>query len=129
MDFKPFAFVFVLALSLNVARCDAEPRCSKFDFEEKLLEKVVRMEHATNVMMEQFKELSMEVKDSLHKIKENFEEIKVEAKEELKRVKRISEGKYRQFYYPFYHDERDWLHFINISFVFLLHGRQVLWVL
>ena len=93
MDFKHFCFVLILTLQLKVGRCDTEPRCSKFDFEEKLLEKMVRMEHATGVMMDQFKELSMEVKDSLHKIKENFAEIKLEAKEELERVKQLSEGK------------------------------------
>ena len=93
MDFKRFAFVFILALSIKVARCDAEPRCSKFDFEEKLLEKVVRMEHATGVMMDQFKDLSMVVKDSLHNIKVKNEEIKVEAKEEMERIKQLSEGK------------------------------------
>ena len=54
---------------------------------------MVRMEHATGIMMDQFKEISLEVKDSLHKIKENFEEIKLEAKEELERVKQLSEGK------------------------------------
>ena len=93
MDFKKFAFVFILILELKVACCYAEPRCSKFDFEEKLLEKVIRMELATGVMMDQFKEISMEVKDSLQKINENFKEIKLEAKEELERVKQLSEGK------------------------------------
>ena len=93
MDFKNFAFLFILILQLKVARCDAEPRCSKYDFEEKLLEKVMRMEHTTGVMMDQFKQISMEVKDSLHEINENFKEIKLEAKEELERVKQLSEGK------------------------------------
>ena len=44
-------------------------------------------------MINKFKELSMDVKDSLHKIKEKVEEIKLEAKEELERVKQMSEGK------------------------------------
>ena len=44
-------------------------------------------------MMDQFKELSTEVKDSVDKMKEKNEEIKVEAKEELEHVKRLSEGK------------------------------------
>ena len=89
---------------MKFARCYAEPRCSKFDFEEKLLENVVKMEHATAVMMNQFKDISMEVKDSLHKIKENFEEIKLEAKEELERDKQLIEGKKRQFYYLFHYE-------------------------
>ena len=33
-----------------------EPRCLKFDFEEQLLEKMVRMEHSGGVMMEEFRE-------------------------------------------------------------------------
>ena len=42
---------------------------------------------ATDVMMDQFKEFSTIVKDSLEKMKENFKETRVEAKEELERVK------------------------------------------
>ena len=95
MDFKHFAFVFILTFQLKVARCDAELKCSKFDFEEKLLENVVKMEHATDIMRDQFKDISMGIKKgkTLHQIKENFEEIKLEAKEELECVKQLSEGK------------------------------------
>ena len=53
---------FVVALLLTEIFCHAiEPKCSKFDFEEKLLEKMVRLEHSTNSMMEEFKELSLQV--------------------------------------------------------------------
>lgn len=51
-----------------------EPRCSKFDYEERLLEKMVRLEHSTNNMMVEFKEISLQVKDGLTSTKTELTE-------------------------------------------------------
>ena len=65
MKIIPFLYglSIVVVLLLTEIFCHAiEPKCSKFDYEEKLLEKMVRLEHSTNMMMEEFKELSLQVK-------------------------------------------------------------------
>ena len=69
-----------------------EPRCSKFDFEEKLLEKMVRMEHSGGVMMEEFRELTADVKDGLGAMKREFDEIKRQAQEERDRNTQMLRG-------------------------------------
>ena len=69
-----------------------EPRCSKFDFEEKLLEKMVRMEHSGGLMMEEFRKLTANVKDSLGAMRSEFDEIKREAQEERKRSTQMVRG-------------------------------------
>ena len=74
--------------SLNV-----EPKCSRFDFEEKLLEKVVKMEHTSGLMAETFKSFSTQMKTDLQRMKDDFEEMKAETKKELARLEKLIEGK------------------------------------
>ena len=67
-----FVFAFIL---LNYANCD-EPKCSKFSFEESLLEKMVRIE--------------FEVEKFSKGLKEKYEEIdriKTAAKEKLQQLR------------------------------------------
>ena len=71
-----------------------EPKCSKFDFEEKLLEKMVRMEHSGGVMMKEFQEIAASVKDDLGKMKREFDEIKREVQEERISNERRFQGCY-----------------------------------
>ena len=55
-----------------------EPKCSKFDFEEKLLEKMVRMEHQNKVMMEDFMKISQQVKEDQRYVNEEVVKMKTE---------------------------------------------------
>ena len=85
--------LFVIAcLSWSSCMSSEEPRCSKFDFEEKLLEKMVRMEHSGGLMMEEFRKLTANVKDSLGAMRSEFDEIKREAQEERKRSTQMVRG-------------------------------------
>lgn len=56
-------FVLVYLSFVFVASDGLEPKCSKFDFEEKLLEKMVRMEHKTEILTEKYDELLLEMND------------------------------------------------------------------
>ena len=53
--------VIIFLLQTELSCHVIEPKCSKFDYEEKLLEKMVRLEHSTNNMMEEFKDISLQV--------------------------------------------------------------------
>ena len=66
--------IFLIAVCTTVY-CyvgDVEPKCSKFDFEEKVLEKMVRMEHSTIIMMERFTNLHEKVENSLKTTKDEL---------------------------------------------------------
>ena len=59
----------VLIFSIAIYRscsCLEEPRCSKYDFEEKVLEKVLRFEHKMEIMANTLNEISTKVKDDIH---------------------------------------------------------------
>ena len=53
-----------------------EPRCSKFDFEEKVLEKVVRFEHKIELITETLKDFSNQMKDNFKKMEADWTETK-----------------------------------------------------
>ena len=55
----------------------AEPRCSKFDFEEKLLEKLVKIEHKTEIKMKDLENKCNNLQGELAVVKE---ELKVKGK-------------------------------------------------
>ena len=46
-----------------------EPVCSRFHYEEMLLEKMVRLEHSTNLMMEEFREIRAKRDNNLAAVK------------------------------------------------------------
>ena len=93
-----FATIFIL---LNCSECLPvdEPRCSKFDFEEKMLEKMVRMEHSGGVMMKEFREIAADVKDSLESMRQEFDDIKREAQEERNSNRQMVRGMLQQNIY------------------------------
>lgn len=70
-----------------------EPRCSKFDFEEKVLEKMVRVEHSTSIMMEESRQLKIQIQEKLQGITEEINEIKRKAQEQLEQQKETFDGK------------------------------------
>lgn len=60
----------------NVTNCKPsfEPHCSKFDYDEKLLEKMVRMEHANEVMFKNVEDFKDQAKRNLDSGMEGLEE-------------------------------------------------------
>ena len=77
---KGVVLSFLYLLSFQTCRCGMfeEPRCSKYDFEEKVLEKLVRLEHKMELMTESVNEQYTQVKDDIHKIKTDWVEIRKE---------------------------------------------------
>ena len=98
-DFIKMAFYFLIGFLYIIVGCssaysiDVEPKCSKYDFEEKLLEKMIRMEHSTGIMMERFNDLSEKVKNDLSRMKQEFNDIKLQVKGDQEHYRKIAEGK------------------------------------
>lgn len=90
--------VFIVVISKCIA--EEEPRCSKYHFEEKVLEKMVRMEHSNGIMMDDFKELATRVKESLETMKREFEEMKRQAEEKIEQCGHLIEGSYLAASHP-----------------------------
>ena len=88
------SFAIIAFMLLDCSEClpVEEPKCSKFDFEEKLLEKMVRMEHSGGVMMKEFQEIAANVKVSLETMRREFGEIKREMQEERNNNARMLRG-------------------------------------
>ena len=87
--------IFLIAVCTRVY-ChvlDVEPKCSKFDFEEKVLEKMVRLEHSTEIMMERFNDLHEKVENSLKTMKDEFDAMKLRIKEDQDYFKQKLDGK------------------------------------
>lgn len=93
MAFKYKLLFFLLGIYISYSKCIAteEPKCSKFDFEEKVLEKMVRVEHASGLMMEEFKKLTTEVKENLDIMKREFSELKHQTQQDLGQYQRLIE--------------------------------------
>ena len=75
---KGFVYLFVYFLCFESCGCAMfdEPRCSKYDFEEKVLEKVVRFEHKIELITETLKEFSTQMKDEMSDLKADWTETK-----------------------------------------------------
>lgn len=56
-----------------------EPKCSKFDYDERLLEKMIRLEHSTGLMIESFKKISTQIEADLADMKREFSDIQQQA--------------------------------------------------
>ena len=86
-------FLYIIVGCNSAYSIEVEPKCSKYDFEEKLLEKMIRLEHSTGIMMERFNDLSVKVENDLSTMKQEFNEIKLQVKEDQEHYKKIAEGK------------------------------------
>ena len=84
--------LFVILVAAAISRTQREPRCSKYDFEEKVLEKLVRMEHSNELIMEEFRQISTRVKEDIETMKGELTEIKRQVKKEQTRLKTFIEG-------------------------------------
>lgn len=65
--------VFSLGKTI-VCRPSLEPKCSRFDYEEKMLEKMVRMEHANEQLFDNVKEFTDQTKNRLESVEKGLED-------------------------------------------------------
>ena len=79
-------FVSVTLHKMRALGYDTEPRCSKYDFEEKVLEKMVRVEHSTNLIMDEFRAIKTQVASTLDTMRKEADEMKTVLEEERKRI-------------------------------------------
>ena len=89
-------FVLFIITGCTKIHCyvvDVEPKCSKFDFEEKVLEKMVRQEHSTEIMMKRFHNLHEKVENSLKTMKDEFDAMNLRVKEDQDYFKQKLDGK------------------------------------
>ena len=73
--------------SLDTSKDDHEFSCSKFHFDEKVLEKLVRLEHSNSIIMDEFNEVKEKVKADLDKTMKETEEMKTTMRKELESLK------------------------------------------
>ena len=72
---KSLVFLFIYVLVFQSCSCGLEKKCSKLDFQEKVLEKLIRIEHKME-MTESVNELSTQVKDDIQKLKADQETLR-----------------------------------------------------
>ena len=72
--------IFLIAGCTSVFgyKLEKEPKCSKFDFEEKMLEKMVRNEHAMELMNEKLEHNQKSIKDEFDAKRAEFEAMRAE---------------------------------------------------
>ena len=81
-------FVFLLIFFGGFQGCSGkEKKCSKLDFQEKVLEKLVRIEHKME-MTESSNELSLQVKDDIQKMKADLANMSGNTQENLTEIKK-----------------------------------------
>lgn len=68
---------------------DTEPRCSKFHYDEQLLEKMIRMEHSSNLMMEEFRALKAQVASDLDSVTKEKANVKTVLQEEQDKIRQV----------------------------------------
>ena len=87
-----YVFVLTNLLSKGLGSFGIEPKCSKFDFEEKLLEKMVRIEHSAELMGDKIDVLDKE----FLAVKNDMGKFEHDTNTELERVEGLIEGNYEQ---------------------------------
>ena len=71
--FSDGILVLFLFARIHAYVADMEPKCSKFDFEEKLLEKLIKVDHKTGLMMESLEDKLSKVQEELVMVKRELE--------------------------------------------------------
>jgi hypothetical protein len=69
---------YLMILMTVVVTCSSEPQCSKFHYEEKLLEKMIRTEILVENMKKQINDIETRVTGELAKLKDDTVIWKVE---------------------------------------------------
>ena len=85
-----YVFVLTNLFTKGLGRFGIEPKCSKFDFEEKLLEKLVRMEHSAELMGEKIDVLDKE----FLAVKNDMGKFEHDTNTELEKVEGLIKGNY-----------------------------------
>ena len=67
------SILFIYLVIFQSCFCLEEPSCSKYHFEEKVLEKVVRFEHKMEIITETINDISGKVKDDIATMKTELE--------------------------------------------------------
>ena len=72
--------IFLIAGCTSVFgyKLDTEPKCSKFDYEEKMLEKMVRIEHAMELMKEKLEHNQRSMKEEFDAKRTEFDAMRAE---------------------------------------------------
>ena len=96
MAFVPLKyFIFVLFFMKIVNRVFGqearEPICSRFHYEEMLLEKMIRLEHSAHLMMEEFRRIQTKVDNNLVAVSQATENMKSSVEHALEMQRNISE--------------------------------------
>ena len=80
--------VVVFVLLHNKGRAGhVEPRCSKYDFEEKVLEKVLRFEHKMELFTDSIENIAAKVEENLERMHNEQEKLKSETNAEWLEIK------------------------------------------
>ena len=74
-----FAVVLVTLDTIQSKSIHTEPMCRRFSYDE-LLEKMIKIEHKTGVMIDNFSENSKQVKTDLEPVKGEFDKIQRDVK-------------------------------------------------
>ena len=74
------ALLFYLYL-VQARTGQVEPRCSKYEFEEKVLEKVIRFEHKMELFNESMEKISAKVEEITNSFSQQIENMRSELKE------------------------------------------------
>ena len=81
MDMKILFGVLLVTLDTTQSKSiHTEPMCTRFSYDELLLEKMIKIEHKTGVMIDNFSEISKQVKTDLEHVKGEFDKIQSHAK-------------------------------------------------
>ena len=75
---KRLVILFIYLLFFPSCFCLEEPTCSKYHFEEKVLEKVIRFEHKMEIITESMNDISGKVKDDIATMKTELETQRLE---------------------------------------------------
>lgn len=94
MEYVFLYFLLLVCMENNIALAAEEPRCSKFDFEEKMLEKMVKMEYSTGIMMEEFRKIKTEVQEGLVAMKQELSNEKLNLIEEREKYEQVIQGNF-----------------------------------
>ena len=70
-------FCFVLLMLPFCGAFPSEPKCSKYDYEEKTLERMIRMEYAVERMLEENKAVERRIADSLTTLQNEKKQMQV----------------------------------------------------
>ena len=95
MDVSLHLFIYIV-FSVTSTFCvfgqeRQEPVCSRFHYDEMLLEKMIRLEHSTNLMMEEFRSIQVKVDNDLATVRKATEDMKSSFQQELDNQRKASE--------------------------------------